>query len=96
MMREAATSAGFRVRKVSYSNALILVPAVLVRIAKSLLLKVAMRKGAASEPGSDFIEVPRPLNAALVRYYKVEAAWLRRGGLPFGLSVVCVADKRSR
>jgi len=96
MMREAVLSAGFRVRKLSYSNALILVPAVLVRIAKSLLLKVASRKGAESEPDSDFIEVPRPLNSALVAYYRLEAAWLRRGGLPFGLSVVCVAEKPGR
>lgn len=96
MMREAAASAGFRVRKVSYSNALILLPAVMVRIGKSLLLKVASRNGKSSEPGSDFIEVPRPVNGALVGYYRLEAAWLRRGGLPFGLSVVCVAEKPAR
>jgi SAM-dependent methyltransferase len=93
MMREAVTSEGFRVRKVSYSNALILVPAVLVRVAKSLLLRLSSRRGGESEPGSDFIEVPRPLNSALVAYYRLEAAWLRHGGLPFGLSVVCVAEK---
>lgn len=93
MMRDAVTSAGFKVRKLSYSNALILVPAVLVRIAKSLLLKVRRRGGEESKPGSDFIEVPRPLNSALAGYYRLEAAWLQRGGLPFGLSVVCVAEK---
>lgn len=96
MMREAATSAGFQVRKLSYSNALILVPAVMVRIAKSLLLKVRSRSGEEAQAGSDFIEVPVPLNSALVGYYRLESAWLRRGSLPFGLSVVCVAEKPAR
>jgi SAM-dependent methyltransferase len=96
MMRDAVSSAGFRVRQLSYSNALILMPAVLVRIGKSLLLRASSRNGEQREPGSDFIEVPGPLNNALVGYYKLEAAWLRRGGLPFGLSVVCVAQKPTR
>jgi SAM-dependent methyltransferase len=96
MMRDAVTAAGFRVRKVSYSNALILAPAVMVRLGKSLLLKATSRNGNESAPASDFIEVPGPLNGALVGYYRLEAAWLRRGGLPFGLSVVCVAEKPAR
>ncbi len=93
MMTEVARRAGFNVRKVSYSNAVILVPAVTVRAVKSLLLKAARRSGNASDPESDFITLPGPLNSALVGYYGLEANFLRRARLPFGLSVVCVLQR---
>lgn len=93
MMKEVVEAAGLRVRKVSYSNSLILAPVVAVRILKSLLQKRAARRNQSSDPESDFMPVPRWVNSALIRYYRWEARFLRRNSLPFGLSVVCVAQR---
>ena len=37
--------------------------------------------------------LPRPVNNALINYYKLETRLLRRYNLPFGLSVVAVLQK---
>jgi SAM-dependent methyltransferase len=93
MLGKVMEQAGFTVRKLSYSNLLILLPAVLVRMVKSLLLKSARRSGKASDPESDFMTLPGPLNSLLIAYYRLEAWVLQRARLPFGLSVVCVAQR---
>lgn len=93
MMQKAMKKAGLRVRKVSYSNTLILAPVVLVRTLKSALQKRAQLGNKSSDPESDFMPVPCWVNSALIRYYRWEARFLRRNSLPFGLSVVCVAER---
>lgn len=93
MMRDVATRAGFRVRKLSYSNALTLAPAMMVRVVKSMAYKAASKRGKERDPKSDFMNLPRPINGALIGYYKLETALLRRGRLPFGLSVVTVLQR---
>jgi len=93
MLGKVAEQAGFKVRKLSYSNLLILAPAALVRLGKSLLLRNAARAGNPRQPESDFINLPGPLNSAMIAYYRLEARILQRARLPFGLSVVCVAQR---
>jgi SAM-dependent methyltransferase len=92
-MRRAATTAGLIVRKVSYSNALILAPSAGVRVLKTLQLRAANGAGEGSDPETDFMPVPGWVNRALIKYYMWEAGTLARGRLPFGLSVVCVAQR---
>jgi SAM-dependent methyltransferase len=95
-LREAVEAAGLKVMKVSYSNALILAPVVLVRILKTLLHKTAeARQGdeTMKEPETDFMPVPGWLNRILIGYYRLEARLLQKASLPFGLSVVCVARR---
>jgi SAM-dependent methyltransferase len=92
-MRAVAKKAGLRVRKVSYSNALILAPSVAVRMLKTLRHKAAESSGDGSDPETDFMPVPGWLNSALIGYYRWEARTLARRRLPFGLSVVCVAQR---
>jgi SAM-dependent methyltransferase len=92
-MRRAVRGAGLRVRRASYSNALILAPTVAVRILKTLRQGAAERAGQESDPETDFMPVPGWLNRALTGYYMWEARTLARRSLPFGLSVVCVAQK---
>ena len=50
----------------------------------------------AGGPETDFVEVPGWLNSAMVAYYRGESQALRAVDLPFGLSVVCVAQKPRR
>jgi len=92
-MREVVEKSGLRVRKVSYSNSLILAPTVAVRFVKSLRHKAAERNGFGAEPETDFMPVPGPVNDLLIKYYMWEARTLKRRRLPFGLSVVCVAQR---
>lgn len=93
MMEKVMRKAGFRVRKLSYSNAIILAPVMLVRLIKSILYKRASERGEDTEPESDFVTVPALINGALIGYYGLEAKLLRKGSLPFGLSVICVAQR---
>jgi predicted SAM-dependent methyltransferase len=95
MLREVAVRAGFRVRKLSYSNALTLAPAMAVRVIKSALYRAASRNGKPRDAKTDFMMLPRPLNSALISYYNLESRVLRRGRLPFGLSVVAVLQRPS-
>jgi SAM-dependent methyltransferase len=92
-MREAVERSGLVVRKVSYSNAIILPPAVAVRVMKSLRQKSADAGGQGGDPETDFMPVPGWINRMLIAYYRWEARTLRRRRLPFGLSVVCVAQR---
>jgi SAM-dependent methyltransferase len=92
-LARAVARAGLRVRKVSYSNALILPPVILVRVLKGLLTRANTARGNGRDPETDFMPVPRWLNSALIAYYRREARWLRHRRLPFGLSVVCVAQR---
>ena len=82
--------AGFRVRRASYANTLLL-PAAAVR-------RLALKRLGLADPGSDVKPLPPGfewLNRALSSALKAEASWLRRSGakLPAGLSAVCIAEK---
>lgn len=98
-LRRVVERAGFQVRQVSHSNMAILVPASALRMIKGLrhqAVERAYTQGFTSEPSTpetDFVPVPRPVNALLTAYYHLESRLLRRYNLPFGLSVVCVAQK---
>ncbi|MFL5733613.1 MAG: class I SAM-dependent methyltransferase [Chloroflexia bacterium] len=91
-MRRVMEDAELVVRKVSYSNSLILAPSAAMRMLKTARLKASEGNGG-SDPETDFMPVPGWVNSALIRYYTWEAHTLARGRLPFGLSVVCVAQR---
>jgi SAM-dependent methyltransferase len=87
---ERMTRAGFRVRRATYANSLLLPAAVLRRL-------VLKRLGLA-DAGSDVKPLPPRLgwlNRALASALDAEAALFRRPNskLPAGLSAVCVAEK---
>lgn len=75
--------AGLEVRRASYFNALLFVPAAIVRLAKNLL----------GMKGADDAMPPAPVNWLLERLFAVEARWLGHGSLPFGLSIVIIGRK---
>jgi ubiquinone/menaquinone biosynthesis C-methylase UbiE len=87
-LSERMTRAGFRVRRATYANSLLLPAAALRR----LVLKRLGLADAGSDvkpPGSDL------LNRALASALRAEARLLKRPNskLPAGLSVICVAEK---
>jgi SAM-dependent methyltransferase len=76
--------AGLQPVRVTYANALLFLPAVLWRM---------FTRNRPATVASDVRVVPKPLNAFLTAILNLEARWLRRFNLPFGLSVMALARK---
>ena len=75
--------AGLKVRRASYFNALLFPAAAAVRILKNIT----------GSKAADDAMPSKPVNAVLERLFASEAAWLRHGSLPFGLSIVIIGRK---
>jgi SAM-dependent methyltransferase len=76
--------AGFKLCKLSYTNALLLPLLVAARLVTRWL------------PSADDLELqplPRWLNQVLIGVLSLEAVWLRRGTFPIGSSLLCLAQK---
>jgi SAM-dependent methyltransferase len=88
---EKITRAGFSIRFVRYFNTLLFPPIAAIRLVARLLPARAAAPDA--EIRTDFDLVSRgPLNAALTRIFAAEAALLGWRP-PFGVSLVCVAER---
>ncbi len=75
---------GFRLRKLSYTNTLLLPLVAIIRLLARWL------------PVVDAVELrplPRWLNQTLIHVLSLEARWLQRGTFPIGSSLVCLAQK---
>jgi SAM-dependent methyltransferase len=81
---EGLEAAGFRPVRVTYANGLLVLPALIRRLAERRRPEAA---------GSDARLPPRPLNALLAALVRAEGWWLRRFDLPVGLSVMALARK---
>lgn len=85
-VRALVEDAGLRLRRLTYANTLLFAPIAVRRLVGRLF------DGARS----DVAALPAPLNALLRAPLAVEAAWLRERDLPFGLTVVALAQKIAR
>jgi SAM-dependent methyltransferase len=84
-LRAAAVEAGWRVRRMTSFNSLLLAPAAAVRIAQ--------RWRPTSDYKSDLELGPEWLNSVLERPMQLEAGWLARGRtLPVGLSLLALLE----
>jgi SAM-dependent methyltransferase len=83
-VRAKLAAAGLKPVRVSYANALALLPALLWRM---------VQHHPGDDGGTD-VRLPSPAaNAALTAVLRAEGAWLRRLDLPIGLSVMALALK---
>ncbi len=82
------TGAGFRVERLTYTNAILFPPMALARA-------LQRRRGLSAEAEADQeIRVPAtPVNLALTAALKIESWWLTIGTSPFGSSLLCLARK---
>jgi len=85
MLIERLTRAGFAVRRISYTNATILPLVAAVRL---------LQRMTGHKESQDEISIPpAPVNAALTAALTVEAALLRVVNMPFGSSLLALAQR---
>jgi len=83
------TSAGFRIVRITYTNAVLFLPMLAVR-----LFQRARGLPAEADATGDISVPPALLNGVLSLLLLLESAWLKAGGInPFGSSLLCLATK---
>ena len=89
-IRSLFESAGLRVRRVSYVMTALFPAVAAVRLAQKALgsSRKPLEKAKTTLP-----DVPGPMNGILTALLRAESALVRRLDLPFGVSLVCVAEK---
>jgi SAM-dependent methyltransferase len=89
-LRSLLTAAGFRIERLTHTNAVLFLPMVVMRT-------VQRRRGLKPEVEAQReISVPwGPVNAFLTGALRVEAWWLRYFDAPVGSSLLCLARKQA-
>jgi SAM-dependent methyltransferase len=83
-LRRLLGEAGFETVRLTYWNTLLFPGLALVRLLRA-------RRGGRTPEQSDVRPLPAPLNELLAAVLGTERAWLAKGDLPFGLSLLAVA-----
>jgi ubiquinone/menaquinone biosynthesis C-methylase UbiE len=85
-LRRRVEASGFTIRKISYANTILFPFVLTVRTIKKVLKRwVSFR--------SDLENTPKGMNGLLAGIFSLEAGLIERFGLPFGVSIVCLAEK---
>jgi len=92
-MQVLLQDAGFQVKKISYFMTFLFLPVLLFRVSENIVNKI-IRRGLAKE--SEISMIPKVLNDLLEIIMLVEALIIQRISLPFGVSLVIVAEKPIR
>jgi hypothetical protein len=80
-LRQRLEAAGFAIEQLTYFNALLFPAVAGVRL---------IRRGRSETPRSDMALPPRWANRLLLRLFRSERRLVRRGTLPFGVSLLAV------
>jgi ubiquinone/menaquinone biosynthesis C-methylase UbiE len=89
-IRSKLCQAGFTLHKLSYTNALLLPAAVVVR---SAAIRRVLARWFPSVADADVVPLPGWLNRTLIGILSLEALWLRWGVFPAGSSLIGLARK---
>jgi hypothetical protein len=84
--RDLVASSGFALEYLGWSSATILPPA--------FVLRGMERVRPSRAESADIYPAPAPVNALLRGVYRVETTIAASVGLPFGLSLACIAARR--
>jgi len=84
--------AGFEVGRIAYCNSVLFLPVFITRKVKTLLRWFRDRERIAG-PESDLAHYPAPINNLLYRILTTETRLMRRWSLPFGVSILAVAQR---
>lgn len=88
---QALTEASFTVQKISYMNALMFLPVWVSRNIKDRIERLVAGSNEAPEPW-DFGMPPPIVNSCLEKLFSSESPFLQRASLPFGTSLICLAQ----
>ena len=91
-LRHLVQEAGFEVERITYCNTALYLPVLTLRKGKSLLRKLR-GKSPSLAPASDLVFYPRLINEALYRLMRLENRIMHRRDLPFGVSILLVAQR---
>ena len=86
LLRERIEKAGYRIDRLTYTNAALLPVAILARLADRL-------RGSGEASGQAM--PPKPFNAAMKAIFSAESLILPRATLPFGVSLLAVFSKEA-
>lgn len=86
-LKERITAAGLEVRRLTYFNTVLFPPIAAIRLFRRAVPQ-------ARSTDSDFnFPAPGPLNAVLGAVFGSESAIVARANMPFGVSILCLAEK---
>lgn len=89
-LRDRLVESGFDVLRISYMNAILFAPIAAVRLARRLEHRLRKR----IQPQSDFrYPAPGPVNFLLAAVFGAEGPILRRMNIPFGVSILALAQR---
>ncbi len=89
-LKDVFQRVGFQVPKLSYTVTSLFPPIWLYRQISNRL----PRRRAGGEKKANLVNFSGPVNGALLALSQLETRLVQRGRLPFGVSVVCVAEKK--
>jgi len=91
-LRHLVQEAGFEVSRITYCNTALYLPVLALRKGKTLLRKL---RGTSTTPNpeSDLVFYPKPVNEALYQIMRLENRIMRGRNLPFGVSILVVAQR---
>ena len=89
-LRARLEAAGFRIERLTYTNATLFPPLAAVRLLQRLR-GLRSEDDAAAE--TEITVPPEPINAIMSAVMRLEALWLRRFDEPFGSSLLCLARR---
>ena len=86
-LRDSLTRAGFAIGRASYFNTLLFPPIAGIRLTRRLI------PGLRSDKSDFHFPAPGPLNRTLTRLFGLESGLVARTNLPFGVSILCLAQR---
>lgn len=94
-LRQKLASTGFRVKRISYNSFFLFPLIAAIRMARPYNPGLESPHLTAEEEvyQVEMEPIPEPMNTVLHAVYWLEAEMLQRSALPFGVSVICVAEK---
>ncbi|TMD76200.1 MAG: class I SAM-dependent methyltransferase [Chloroflexi bacterium] len=87
LLRERVEAAGLVVRRLTFFNTLLFPPIAGIRLTRRLI------PGLRSDKSDFHFPAPGPLNRTLTRVFGLESGLVARTNLPFGVSILCLAQR---
>ena len=91
-LQKMIENAGFDVTRITYCNSTLFAPVMIMRKGRTWLRKLR-GQSASEQPASDLAFYPKPINSLLYRILAMETRAMQRWNLPFGVSILAIAQR---